>query len=105
MWMAIAEYKGGHEAAGAMTPLEAVLRLLDELVDGGTCTHCRRPTGVSDDWTHAVPLAEHICWYVFDPELRVFRRGWEGDDVTPVGRNEPCPCGVGPEVQAMPRAR
>lgn len=74
--------KGGEErseCAAALQPLRAILRLLDQVVDGGTCAHCGKPTGVSDDWKGAMPLEEHVCWYRFDPELATFRRGCEGD--------------------------
>lgn len=82
------------EAAGGMDPLRAALRLLDVVIDGGTCTHCRRQTFVSDDWTRAMPLNDLFCWYVFDPERKTFRRSCEGD-ADKVGRNDPCPCGSG----------
>jgi hypothetical protein len=78
VWIAVAEYKGNHfETAAAMDPSRAVFRLCDQLIDGGTCTHCERPTGFSEDvdW---MPLDEHICWYQWDPELATFRRGCEG---------------------------
>jgi hypothetical protein len=53
------------------------MRLLDQTIDGGTCTHCGRPTGVTDRWESSMPLADVVCWQVYDPELRVFRRGCE----------------------------
>jgi hypothetical protein len=85
-----------HEAAAAMTPLRAVLRLCERVIDGGVCTHCARPTAFEDDFTRSTdgPLERLFCWYVFDPELKTFRRGCEGD-VPRVGRNDPCPCGSG----------
>jgi len=94
VWMAVAEYHVGpsgkpvaknkpgrktFEAAGGMTPLAAVLRLLDELLDGGECQWCHRPTGVTDDWQADMPLADVVCWYQFDPETESFRRACEGD--------------------------
>jgi hypothetical protein len=66
------------EAGAAMTPLGAVLRLADQLLDGGTCTHCGRPTGVTHD-PDEMPAGEFVCWYQFDPELATYRRGCEGD--------------------------
>jgi hypothetical protein len=66
------------ETASALTPDRAALRLAERLVDGGQCTHCRRPTGLSDDWATEQPLSEAICWYVYDPELHTVRRGCEG---------------------------
>lgn len=93
VWMAVIGHRDGHEAAAGLDPLTAVMRLLDEVVDGGRCVHCRRVSGVSDDWTREQPLAEQICWYVYDPELQRFRRSCEGE--AQVGRNDPCPCGSG----------
>ena len=77
-----------------MTPLRAVLRLLDLVIDGGSCTHCGRQTFVSDDFTQSMPLDRLVCWYVYDPEVKTFRRSCEGDP-DKVGRNDPCPCGSG----------
>lgn len=102
VWIAIADFTGasssaqldGYETAAGMTPLTAVLRLADQLVDGAICLHCKRPTGVSHDFGDAMPLSRAVCWYQFDPELSTYRRSCEGD--TPrVRRNEPCPCGSG----------
>lgn len=89
VWMAIGSWpaslfdKGAkgerHEAAGALSPMKAVMRLLTSILDGvGTCSHCKRPTAVSDDFTRSMPLEDHVCWYVYDPEMQMFRRGCEG---------------------------
>jgi hypothetical protein len=91
VWMAVVGWdldrngrpvaKGGrrrHEAAAGMTPLAAIGRLAERIMDGGECAHCHRPTAVSDDWTSTMPLEEHICWFVYDPELKTFRRSCEG---------------------------
>jgi hypothetical protein len=78
VWMAIARWRDRWEAAAAMTPARALFRLLDEVVDGGQCQHCNRPTGFSPD-LDALPLDALICWYQWDPELRTFRRGCAGD--------------------------
>jgi hypothetical protein len=66
------------EAAGALNPISAVLRLCEKIVDGGTCTHCGRSTGVALG-LDSMPLPAFVCWYQFDPELRTFRRSCEGD--------------------------
>lgn len=79
VWMAVAVYDEGRFDVGAgASPVLAVFRLCDQLIDGGTCTHCGRPTGFSPD-TRQLPLAITICWYQWDPELQTFRRGCEGD--------------------------
>lgn len=80
IWCAAVEFPGGAaEAAGALTPLLAVTRLLDLLVDGGHCKHCNRPTGITFDWQHTMPLDNLVCWYQYDPETKAIRRGCEGD--------------------------
>lgn len=76
VWFAVASFGDQHEASGAMSPVLAVLRLLELLVDGGTCAHCRRPTSVVVE-QGTMPLSDTICWYQFDPELKTFRRGCE----------------------------
>jgi hypothetical protein len=88
IWMAVVGHRitadgllvreGGNErfdAAAGMTPRRAVLRLLDQLIDGGTCVECGRPTGVTEDFEGDMPLPDFVCWYRFDPELATFRRG------------------------------
>lgn len=93
IWMAAAMWSIGGDgkprptggrpgwAAGAgMEPVDAVLALCDKVLDGGYCTHCERPTGVTLHWSTTMPLAEVICWYVYDPETQRFRRSCEGDD-------------------------
>lgn len=106
VWVADCELRdGGREACGALTPARAALRLCEEVFDGGTCAHCGRPSGVTDDWRAGMPMADLVCWYVFDPEVQQFRRSCEGETTgrvygldaagNTVGRNDPCPCGSG----------
>lgn len=81
VWMAVAEYtrpEGTYfDTAAAMNPAGAVLRLVELMVDGGMCQHCKRPTAVEADFTANTPLDELFCWYVFDPERKTFRRSCE----------------------------
>lgn len=92
VWMALASFErdGGvvHEVAAALNPERAAFRLLELLVDGGQCQHCQRPTGVTDDFAGEMLADELVCWYRFDPELKTFRRGCEGD--VPRGDSRPC---------------
>lgn len=74
LWMAAARWHGHWEAAAALTPVQAVFRLCDEVIDGGTCTHCQRPTGFEPS-LDAMPLNELVCWYQFDPSTKTFARG------------------------------
>jgi hypothetical protein len=77
--------KGGrarHEAAGAMNGLDAVMRLCERVIDGGTCAHCGQHTIFDDNPTDSPfdALLEALgCVYAWDPELATFRRGCEGD--------------------------
>ena len=78
VWMAIAQFKTGWDAGAGQSPLHSAHWLLDQLVDGGQCTHCSRPSGVDHGFS-PMPLADAVCWYQYDPELRKYRRGCEGD--------------------------
>ncbi len=69
---------GGWEVDASLHPARALLRLLERLADGGRCTHCGRPTGLDPDHLE-MPLDQFVCWYLYDPELKKFRRGCEGD--------------------------
>lgn len=65
------------EAAAALDPTTAIMRLCEQLIDGGTCKHCGRPTiFVPDSNTDLVDLLG--CVYAYDPELETFRRDCEG---------------------------
>lgn len=77
VWMALADYPDGkHAVAAALTPSSAIMHLCDELVDGGSCMHCNRPTGFTPD-LGTMPMDDFFCWYQWDPELKTFRRGCE----------------------------
>jgi hypothetical protein len=101
VWMAVGDWTGeastagadGHEAAAALDPLTALMRLADQVIDGARCVHCTRPSAVDHDWTGNRPLRQSVCWYVFDPEMKTYRRSCEGR--AKAGRNDPCPCGSG----------
>jgi hypothetical protein len=80
VWIAVGGWPGGRwEAAGAIDPVRAVLRLVEQTLDGGLCTHCKMPVAFDPDDLAAPPepLDRMACWYQFDPELAVIRRGCE----------------------------
>jgi hypothetical protein len=74
IWMAAARWGGHYEAAGAMQPLAAVFRLLDQVIDGGTCQHCGRLAGFEPS-VDPMPMDKLICWYQYDPGTRKFAKG------------------------------
>lgn len=74
VWIAAARWRGRWEAGAAMNPLWAVFRLLDQVIDGGTCKHCRRPSGF-DPSADPMPLDKVVCWYQWDPSQKKFARG------------------------------
>jgi hypothetical protein len=65
------------ETAAALSPLRAMFRLLDQLIDGGTCTHCGRPTGFMENAGSTGDTDTVICWVMWDPEAKAFTRGCE----------------------------
>jgi hypothetical protein len=79
VWYAIAQWVDNRaEAAAALDPVTATLRLCERVIDGGECQHCHLPTiFVPDSDTEL--LDKLGCVYAWDPELSTFRRGCEGD--------------------------
>jgi hypothetical protein len=81
VWIAVARWPGDRwETAAGLDATRAVLRLCENVIDGGECTHCHRPTGFEPDQIDTMPAAGAVCWYQWDPELETFRRGCEGDE-------------------------
>jgi hypothetical protein len=76
VWMALANWRGTWEVGASTSPVQAVFRLCDQVIDGGQCTHCHKPTGFVPE-VYGMPVPEYVCWYQFDPELATFRRGCE----------------------------
>jgi hypothetical protein len=70
---------GRHEAAAAIDPVTATLRLCAQVIDGGHCAHCHRLTIFIEDADDPGPLGRAGCVYQWDPELVTFRRSCEGD--------------------------
>lgn len=70
------------EVAAGSTPLEAVLRLCERVMDGGECAHCHRPVMFEPDFNpsplDALIAATGICMTTWDPELKTYRRDCEG---------------------------
>lgn len=75
-----------HEAAAALDPEHAVYRLLDQVMDGGQCVHCKRPSGVTHDFAGEMPADAAVCWTRYDPELNTYRRSCEGTTIARASR-------------------
>lgn len=85
VWYATVAYGARREAAAAIDPVTAVLRLAEQLIDGGTCNHCHRPSGLDlnievpmTSMPHPIkPISDQVCWYYFDRAETRFKRGCE----------------------------
>jgi hypothetical protein len=68
-----------HQAGGALDPLQAIFALCRACLDRrGLCVHCGRNT-MFDETFDPQPLEDLYCWYQWDPEMKTFRRGCEGN--------------------------
>lgn len=68
------------ESASGHDPMEALLRLIERVMDGGVCVHCHRPAmfvATLDD--SPSPFDPLVCITSWDPELSVYRRDCEGN--------------------------
>jgi hypothetical protein len=91
VWYAVCEYKRpagtavwhkpSAEAAAAMDPLNAVLRLCEILIDGGRCNHCGQNTIFDPDMPVEGVVSKEVmddlldkmgCRYHFDPKTSKF---------------------------------
>lgn len=95
VWIAVSEWRVGRasrlvpagrggkrvfDTAAGLTPRRAVIRLLEQLLDGiGVCQHCGKPSSIIEEPDAEHPLHAITCVYAYDPELKTFRRGCEGD--------------------------
>jgi len=87
VWIAIAEFsrpKGAVSQVGAaLSPVEAIHRLLDSLIDGGLCKRCGRATafdgenmlrkGRLPDVIEGIPT----CWITYDDDAEKYVRDCE----------------------------
>ena len=85
VWFVVASYdEDVWETAAGRDPIDALLRCAAQLIDGGQCRHCGRPSALDTDWenplsTFAAQVGLPICSYTYDPELATFRRSCEGE--------------------------
>lgn len=85
VWLAVGDWVADGErrweAGTGHDPLQALTRLCTQVMDGGRCTHCDRPTMFLEDVDEgrATILERLICVTSWDPELSTYRRECEGD--------------------------
>lgn len=79
VWFAVAIYEDTKkwDVAAAAGPLRAVERLCEQLLDGGTCLRCNRPSGFDGDPYGVGPFDTIVCFFRWDPEANDYRRGCE----------------------------
>lgn len=46
-----------------------------EVLDGGQCQHCGRPTGFESYVTDTMPATAVVCWYQYDQDENEYVRG------------------------------
>lgn len=67
-----------YQAGGGIDPLSAIFALCRALLDRrGICVRCGKNT-MFDETFESQPLEYSYCWYQWDPEMKIFRRGCEG---------------------------
>jgi hypothetical protein len=73
-WTALGRWDKAWECASAMSPVVAVFRLCNEVIDGGECQYCHRPAGFEESIEPTL-MDSLICWYQWDPSTKTFQRG------------------------------
>jgi len=63
-----------HAVAAGLTPLRAVFQLCEDLIDGGHCAHCGKPTAFLADTRPPGPVMDPFCCYQWNPQSKAFRR-------------------------------
>lgn len=77
VWIVVAEYSTGACLVEAgLDYLSAILKLCERITYGATCPYCSRPAAFDPNLLD-LPVSGPLCWTLWDPELRVFRRNCE----------------------------
>jgi hypothetical protein len=90
VWICVARYNLGrdgrpqrakvkgttaYEVGAGLSPIAALFKLCDQVLDHGTCAHCGRPTGFAGDAT--TEPGDGRCWWTWDASSSSFVRGCE----------------------------
>lgn len=73
VWVAVARHDHHYSTGSGMSPAEACFRLGEQLTDGGRCTHCGRPSALTERFGGG--LVPGICWYGYNPDSQKVERG------------------------------
>lgn len=82
VWLVVAHYEGdgrkAYQTAAALDPLTAILELCENLIDGGYCVDCNRPTAFdpSLDNTGVFDI-DKLCWITWRYNDADFKRACE----------------------------
>lgn len=84
IWIILAKFDGhnrykidGVEVDAGLDPLSASVRLCERIIDGHKCRYCNKVIALEVDSLAKLPFDQAICWYQWDPELKIIRRGCE----------------------------
>lgn len=80
VWYGLCTYpSGAAETAAGMDPVQAVMRLCAQVIDGGRCRHCKRVTAFVDvDEDIAAMDKMGTCVYGWDKTTESYRRTCDG---------------------------
>jgi hypothetical protein len=71
-----------YEAAAGPSPTVAMNRLLDQIVDGGVCPNCERPTGFIAKGEALPPegsaMQQMCCWWTWSDQDECYGRDCDG---------------------------
>jgi hypothetical protein len=90
VWMAVGRWSVGedgvpvasggrehYEVMAATDPAKAVMRLADQMIDGGLCPNCHQVTTVVHD-ERGWPLDHVTCAWTYSAERHAYVRGCDG---------------------------
>jgi hypothetical protein len=90
VWMAVGQWNvEGHDVyqvGAAFTVENALCKLLEDVMDGGECTHCHRPVGFDANQPLYADMGDSglVCWYFFNPDTKKIQGGCQLPDSSPI---------------------
>jgi hypothetical protein len=74
VWMACAHWRGRWEVGAGLEPLRALFRLCEQIIDGGKCLHCNKPTVFLPPGDSVGLSPAFVCQWSWDAHSSGFRR-------------------------------